>query len=127
MSSHAPRGSVATMESTFNDHVVAVIKEAMAAAGIESTRELGRRIGRNSQYMSQRLDGGNMRTGRRVELNVTDLEQIAAALNVQPSALAFAAERRRAAVAVDFPGALIQQQQQSSGGHQQQSYGTASR
>lgn len=47
-----------------------------------ASRGLGRLIGKSSQYMSDRLDGGNTKTGRRVILNVWDISSIAKALGI---------------------------------------------
>ncbi len=56
----------------FSDALVSEIKAEMGRRDL-SSRGLGRLIGKSSQYMSDRLDGGNTRTGRRVTLNITDV------------------------------------------------------
>ncbi len=53
-----------------------------------SSRALGRRIGRSSQYMSDRLDGGSSKTGRRVVLNVWDLAAMSHAMDLEEAELA---------------------------------------
>lgn len=60
----------------------ALVSEIKAEMGRQSlsSRGLGRLIGKSSQYMSDRLDGGNTKTGRRVILNVWDISAIAKAL-----------------------------------------------
>lgn len=76
-----------------SEQLVIEVKAAMARAGISSSRALGRAIGQNSQYMSNRLDGGNPRTGERVPLNVHDLADIGQALGLEPHVLIERAER----------------------------------
>ncbi len=65
----------------FSDALVSEIKAEMGRQSL-SSRGLGRLIGKSSQYMSDRLDGGNTKTGRRVILNVWDISSIATALGV---------------------------------------------
>lgn len=65
----------------FADAMVTEIKAEMGRQSL-SSRALGRMIGKSSQYMSDRLDGGNTKTGRRVVLNMWDLAAIAGALNL---------------------------------------------
>ncbi|UUE19357.1 hypothetical protein [Microbacterium sp. J1-1] len=65
----------------FADALVSEIKAEMGRQSL-SSRALGRLIGKSSQYMSDRLDGGNVKTGRRVLLNIWDLAAIAGALNL---------------------------------------------
>lgn len=62
----------------------ALVSEIKAEMGRQSlsSRALGRLIGKSSQYMSDRLDGGNTKTGRRVILNVWDISAIAKALGI---------------------------------------------
>lgn len=74
------------------EQLVIEVKAAMARAGIASSRALGRQIGKDSQYMSNRLDGGNPRTGERVILNVRDIAEIAGALGLVPHELVERAE-----------------------------------
>jgi hypothetical protein len=70
----------------FSDALVSEIKAEMGRRGI-SSRALGRQVGRSSQYMSDRLDGGNSKTGRRVTLTVKDLAAIAAVFGLHPADL----------------------------------------
>jgi hypothetical protein len=70
----------------FSDALVSEIKAEMGRRGL-SSRGLGRLIDRSSQYMSDRLDGGSAKTGRRVVLSVQDLAAIAQAFEMQPSDL----------------------------------------
>lgn len=65
----------------FADALVTEIKAEMGRQSL-SSRALGRLIGKSSQYMSDRLDGGNVKTGRRVMLNIWDLAAIAGALKL---------------------------------------------
>lgn len=65
----------------FSEALVSEIKAEMGRQSL-SSRGLGRLIGKSSQYMSDRLDGGNTKTGRRVVLTVWDLSAIALALGV---------------------------------------------
>jgi len=65
----------------FADALVSEIKAEMGRQSL-SSRALGRLIGKSSQYMSDRLDGGNVKTGRRVVLNIWDLAAIAGALGL---------------------------------------------
>lgn len=65
----------------FADALVSEIKAEMGRQSL-SSRGLGRLIGKSSQYMSDRLDGGNTKTGRRVVLNIWDLAAIAGALGL---------------------------------------------
>ncbi|MEE2814710.1 MAG: hypothetical protein VYC96_03475, partial [Actinomycetota bacterium] len=62
----------------------ALLSEIKAEMGRQSlsSRALGRLIGKSSQYMSDRLDGGNVKTGRRVMLNVWDISTISKALGL---------------------------------------------
>ncbi|MCL1801665.1 MAG: hypothetical protein FWG25_09955, partial [Promicromonosporaceae bacterium] len=75
-----------------SDQVVLEIKLEMVRVGISSVNALGRAIGKNSQYVNQRLSGGNPETGRRVPLNMLDLGLIADALQVDASELVRRAE-----------------------------------
>lgn len=70
----------------FSDALVSEIKAEMGRRDL-SSRGLGRLIGRSSQYMSDRLDGGNSKTGKRVTLNVADLFAIASAMGMDATAL----------------------------------------
>lgn len=65
----------------FSDALVSEIKAEMGRQSL-SSRALGRMIGKSSQYMSDRLDGGNVKTGRRVILNVWDISAVANALGL---------------------------------------------
>lgn len=64
----------------------ALITEIKAEMGRRdwSSRGLGRQIGRSSQYVSTRLDGGNPRTGKRIDLTVQDITAIASAFEMEP-------------------------------------------
>lgn len=70
----------------FSDALVLEVKAEMGRQDL-SSRALGRLIGKSSQYMSDRLDGGSAKTGRRVLLSVQDLAAIAEALGMRPSDL----------------------------------------
>lgn len=65
----------------FSNALVSEIKAEMGRQDL-SSRGLGRLIGKSSQYMSDRLDGGSPKTGRRVVLTVQDLAAIADALGL---------------------------------------------
>lgn len=65
----------------FSNALVSEIKAEMGRQDL-SSRALGRAIGKSSQYMSDRLDGGSSKTGERVALNVRDLSAIAGALKL---------------------------------------------
>ncbi|MDR2294728.1 MAG: hypothetical protein LBE05_05940 [Microbacterium sp.] len=75
----------------FSDALVSEIKAEMGRQSL-SSRALGRLIGKSSQYMSDRLDGGNVKTGRRVILNVWDISSIAKALGLSEVELVARAE-----------------------------------
>lgn len=75
----------------FSDALVSEIKAEMGRQSL-SSRALGRLIGKSSQYMSDRLDGGNTKTGRRVILNVWDISSIAKALGLSEVDLVTRAE-----------------------------------
>ena len=81
----------------FSDALVLEIKAEMGRKGL-SSRALGRAIGKSSQYMSDRLDGGSPKTGERVTLTVRDLFAIAHALGMDEMQLVGCA----AAVATDY-------------------------
>lgn len=81
------------------DQLVLEVKVQMARQGVPSSRALGQLINRNSQYMSQRLDGGSATTGLRIPLNIRDLAAISAALGILASELV-----RRAEAAIDSVG-----------------------
>lgn len=89
------------MEEDYGQRLAAAlvieVKAAMVRAGISSSRALGRAIGQNSQYISNRLDGGNPRTGERVPLNVRDLADIGEVLGLPPHILVSRAEDALAA------------------------------
>lgn len=70
----------------FSDALVSEIKAEMGRRDL-SSRGLGRIIGKSSQYMSDRLDGGNPKTGKRTVLSVPDLFAIASALGVDANDL----------------------------------------
>ena len=78
----------------FSDALVSEIKAEMGRRDL-SSRALGRLIDRPSSYMSDRLDGGSPKTGKRVILHVKDLALIAHALDQDPAELL---ARARAAV-----------------------------
>lgn len=75
----------------FSDALISEIKAEMGRRDL-SSRGLGRLIGKSSQYMSDRLDGGNSKTGKRVVLNITDVMVIASALKVDATDLIERAE-----------------------------------
>lgn len=70
----------------FSEALVSEIKAEMGRRDL-SSRGLGRLLGKSSQYMSDRLDGGNSKTGRRVTLTVKDLAGIAAVFELHPAEL----------------------------------------
>lgn len=76
----------------FADAIVSEVKAEMGRRNL-SSRALGRLIGKSSQYMSDRLDGGNSKTGKRVVLNVSDLYVIADALGIDAADLTSRADR----------------------------------
>lgn len=80
----------------FSDALVSEIKAEMGRRDL-SSRGLGRLIGKSSQYMSDRLDGGNSKTGKRVIINVADLFAIASALGIDPTTLTQRAQIEAAA------------------------------
>ena len=76
----------------FSDALVSEIKAEMGRQDL-SSRALGRLIDKTSQYMSDRLDGGNSKTGKRVILTVRDLSAIAHALRLSEVELVERAQR----------------------------------
>ena len=86
----------------FSDALVSEIKAEMGRQSL-SSRALGRLIGKSSQYMSDRLDGGNVKTGRRVILNVWDISSIAKALGLSEVELIQRAEAVAAGKVVRAP------------------------
>lgn len=87
----------------FSDALVSEIKAEMGRRDL-SSRGLGRMIGKSSQYMSDRLDGGNPKTGKRTVLNVPDLFAIAEALGVDANDLT---DRAQAAASGDEPTNIV--------------------
>ncbi|WP_300680679.1 helix-turn-helix transcriptional regulator [Nocardioides sp.] len=85
----------------FEAALVMEIKAARARRGITSSRELAELLGENPQWVSNRLDGGNPRTGKRVAISVTDLMRIAEVLEMQPVDLIKAAEKAALSEAVE--------------------------
>jgi hypothetical protein len=85
-------------KALFSEALVSEIKSEMGRRGLLSSRALGRLIGASSQYVSMRLDGGNPRTGKRVDLTIPDLVDICAALEVDAVDLI---TRARKAVGLD--------------------------
>lgn len=75
----------------FSEALISEIKAEMGRRDL-SSRALGRAIGKSSQYMSDRLDGGSSKTGERVTINVRDLAAISAALGFSPVELVTRAE-----------------------------------
>ncbi|MGZ0069359.1 hypothetical protein [Microbacterium arborescens] len=75
----------------FTDCLISEIKAEMGRRDL-SSRGLGRLIGKSSQYMSDRLDGGSSKTGQRVVLNVWDLVAISEALGLDAADLTKRAE-----------------------------------
>ena len=75
----------------FTDCLISEIKAEMGRRDL-SSRGLGRLIGKSSQYMSDRLDGGSSKTGQRVVLNVWDLVAISEALGIDATELTQRAE-----------------------------------
>ncbi len=75
-----------TYGQLFSDALVSEIKAEMGRRDL-SSRGLGRLIGKSSQYMSDRLDGGSPKTGRRVLLSAQDIGAISQALGMRPSEL----------------------------------------
>lgn len=76
----------------FAEAMISEIKAEMGRQDL-SSRALGRLLGKSSQYMSTRLDGGNPRTGERVPLGVGDMSAIADALGLPLVTLVERAER----------------------------------
>lgn len=92
-------------QDRFPDALVLEIKAELGRRGW-SSRELGRQIGRTSQYVSMRLDGGNPKTGELVALTVEDVAAIASALDLDPHALIQRAEALAASEsAIELPRA----------------------
>jgi hypothetical protein len=83
------------LSQRFSDALISEIKAEMGRRDL-SSRGLGRLIGKSSQYMSDRLDGGNSKTGKRVVLTITDVMVFASALGVDATDLI---ERANAAAA----------------------------
>lgn len=81
-----------TYGELFSDALVSEIKAEMGRQDL-SSRALGRLIGKSSQYMSDRLDGGSPKTGRRVVLNVSDLASISEALGIRTADLTLRAHQ----------------------------------
>lgn len=69
-----------------DEFAAALVLEIKAEMGRRdlSSRGLGKEIGRSSQYVSSRLDGGNPTTGKRVALTVSDVASIASAFGMEP-------------------------------------------
>lgn len=86
----------------FSNALVTEIKAEMGRQSL-SSRALGRLIGKSSQYMSDRLDGGNVKTGRRVILNVWDISAIANALGLTEVELIRRAELAAAGNVIQAP------------------------
>ncbi|MGI6878780.1 hypothetical protein [Microbacterium sp. gxy059] len=76
----------------FADALVSEIKAEMGRQSY-SSRALGRLIGKTSQYMSDRLDGGSPKTRKRVILNARDISAIARALDLSEVELVARAEQ----------------------------------
>ena len=76
----------------FAEALVTEIKAEMGRQDL-SSRALGRLIGKSSAYMSDRLDGGSVKTGKRVILTVRDLSAIAHALRLSEVELVERAQR----------------------------------
>ncbi|MFW6776116.1 helix-turn-helix domain-containing protein [Nocardioides sp. CPCC 205120] len=98
--------SVAAIEAAAARFSDALVSEIKAEAGRRdlSSRALGRLIGKSSAYMSDRLDGGSSKTGKRVTLTVRDLAAICSALEVDPADLVRRArEAADAGTVVAFP------------------------
>jgi hypothetical protein len=96
----------------FSDALVSEIKAEMGRRSL-SSRALGRLLGRSSQYMSDRLDGGNSKTGRRVTLTVKDLAAIADVFDLHPAELI---RRAKAAVDGEDGGQVVGLRRPPSGG-----------
>ncbi|MDI9889927.1 hypothetical protein [Microbacterium sp. IEGM 1404] len=97
----------------FSDALISEIKAEMGRRDL-SSRALGRLIGKSSQYMSDRFDGGSSKTGRRVVLSVWDLAAISEALGLRASDLTLRAHQ--AALEVDTDGAAITPIRRNVGG-----------
>ena len=72
--------------------VVLVIQRERDRQGL-SSRELARRMGVTAQYVSSRIDGGNPRTGRRIDVTYEDGALFASALGISSLELTMRAER----------------------------------
>lgn len=70
-------------QAAFSEALVMEIKAEMGRRDL-SSRALGALVGQSSQYMSMRLDGGNKKTGKRVELTVSDVAAIASVFGMEP-------------------------------------------
>lgn len=97
----------------FNDLVASELRKEIQQSGM-AQYQVGALIETNGSQMTRYLSGDR-------DLELGTFYDICSAVGGSPGDIV-----RRAAVAVDFPGALIQQQQ-SDGAQQQQSYGTAAR
>lgn len=73
-------------QALLNETLISEIKAEMGRRGL-SSRGLGRLIGKSSQYVSWRLDGGNPVTGKRTMLTIWDIVAIASALDMEPDQL----------------------------------------
>ncbi len=67
----------------FSDVLISEIKAEMGRRDL-SLRGLASLMGVNPQYVSSRLGGGNPRTGKRVELTISDLAALADAMGLDP-------------------------------------------
>jgi hypothetical protein len=75
----------------FSAALVEEIKALRSRRGIPSSRQLGELLGEDPQWVSNRLDGGNPRTGKRVAMTTTDIVRIAGVLNTSVTDLMDAA------------------------------------
>ena len=85
--------------SRLSKALVSEIKSEMGRRSL-SARGLAALIGENPQYVTSRIGAGNPRTGKRVELTVSDLVTIAGVFEMDPVDLF----RRAVDVAAEEPG-----------------------
>lgn len=82
---HGPAGTGSDPAAEAKRIALALVDEINMEKGRQhlSSRRLGNLIGRSSQYVSMRLDGGNPQTGKLVTLDVIDLAAICSALGIE--------------------------------------------
>jgi len=88
----------------FADALVDEIKALRSRRGIPSSRALGELLGEDPQWVSNRLDGGNPRTGERVSIGVSELVRIADVLGTSAQWLIEAADKAARTSMSDLAG-----------------------